>query len=257
MLISCGWRYELTLTPRRTGESRSSSPTHMTPGSAGRRSSPWGGHHHTDATFYENVRVLLRPCFSVGGTRWRMEVDHHPAELRTRLPSVRPAAPPASTTGCTRGHRSPVVTASRPIDHHDVKRALGEIHAMWRINELLNWQVAAAGEDINVADAASTKVFGTERIQYIGRLAEEIVGKYGNPAESDTAELLDWLDSQTKAQPGDHLRWRRQRSHARDDRRGGPQGAEGASMTDECQRSHQSKRSRPPSSPSRARAGIR
>jgi len=69
---------------------------------------------------------------------------------------------------------------------------------MWRINELLNWQVAAAGEDINVADAASTKVFGTERIQYIGRLAEEIVGKYGNPAESDTAELLGWLDSQTK-----------------------------------------------------------
>ena len=36
------------------------------------------------------------------------------------------------------------------------------------------------------------------RIQYIGRLAEEIVGKYGNPAEAETAELLDWLDSQTK-----------------------------------------------------------
>ena len=52
-----------------------------------------------------------------------------------------------------------------PIDHDDVKRALGEIHSIWRINELLNWQVAAAGEEINVADAASTKVFGTERIQ--------------------------------------------------------------------------------------------
>ncbi|HEX9497501.1 MAG TPA: MaoC family dehydratase N-terminal domain-containing protein, partial [Mycobacterium sp.] len=36
--------------------------------------------------------------------------------------------------------------------------ALGEIHAIWRINELLNWQVAAGGDDINVADAASTKV---------------------------------------------------------------------------------------------------
>ena len=35
-------------------------------------------------------------------------------------------------------------------------------------------------------------------IQYVGRLAEEIVGKYGNPAEPDTAELLKWLDSQTK-----------------------------------------------------------
>jgi alkylation response protein AidB-like acyl-CoA dehydrogenase len=49
-----------------------------------------------------------------------------------------------------------------------------------------------------VADAASTKVFGTERVQYVGRLAEEVVGKYGNPAEPDTAELLRWLDSQTK-----------------------------------------------------------
>jgi alkylation response protein AidB-like acyl-CoA dehydrogenase len=78
-----------------------------------------------------------------------------------------------------------------PIDHEDVRRSLGEVHAIWRINELLNWQVAAAGEDINVADAAATKVFGTERVQYLGRLAEEIVGNYGNPAEPDTAELGD------------------------------------------------------------------
>lgn len=85
-----------------------------------------------------------------------------------------------------------------PIDHDDVKRALGEIRAIWRINELLNWQVASAGEDINMADAAATKVFGTERVQRAGRLAEEIVGKYGNPAEPDTAELLRWLDAQTK-----------------------------------------------------------
>jgi alkylation response protein AidB-like acyl-CoA dehydrogenase len=69
---------------------------------------------------------------------------------------------------------------------------------MWRINELLNWQVAASGETIDVADAAATKVFGTERIQYAGRLAEEIVGAHGNPADPDTAELLQWLDSQTK-----------------------------------------------------------
>ncbi len=78
------------------------------------------------------------------------------------------------------------------------KRSLGELKAMWRINELLNWQVAAGGETIDVADAAATKVFGTERIQYAGRLAEEIVGKYGNPADPETAELLEWLDSQTK-----------------------------------------------------------
>jgi alkylation response protein AidB-like acyl-CoA dehydrogenase len=85
-----------------------------------------------------------------------------------------------------------------PIEHDDVLRLIGEIKAIWRINELLNWQVAAGGEEINVADAAATKVFGTERIQRVGRLAEEIVGKYGNPAESATSELLEWLDSQTK-----------------------------------------------------------
>ncbi len=79
-----------------------------------------------------------------------------------------------------------------------MRRALGEIHSIWRINELLNWQVAAAGETIDVADAAATKVFSTERIQLVGRLAEEIVGKYGNPAEPDTADLLFWLDQQTK-----------------------------------------------------------
>ncbi|MCB1289226.1 MAG: acyl-CoA dehydrogenase, partial [Mycobacterium sp.] len=28
--------------------------------------------------------------------------------------------------------------------------------------------------------------------------AEEIVGAYGDPAQDDTAELLRWLDSQTK-----------------------------------------------------------
>ena len=55
-----------------------------------------------------------------------------------------------------------------------------------------------SGEVIDIADAAATKVFSTERIQRIGRLAEEIVGKYGNPGEPQTAELLDWLDSQTK-----------------------------------------------------------
>ena len=34
------------------------------------------------------------------------------------------------------------------------------------------WQVASAGETIAVADAAATKVFSTDRIQEVGRLAE-------------------------------------------------------------------------------------
>jgi alkylation response protein AidB-like acyl-CoA dehydrogenase len=85
-----------------------------------------------------------------------------------------------------------------PIEHDEAKRLLGQIKSIWRINELLNWQVAASGETIAVADAAATKVFSTERIQEVGRLAEEVVGRFGNPADPHTAALLDWLDKMTK-----------------------------------------------------------
>ena len=153
------------------------------------------GAHHTNATYYNDVRVPADMLVGEENGGWRL--------ITTQLNNERVMLGPAGRTAgiYDRLHdwaAKPGGDGVTPIDHDDVKRALGEIYSMWRINELLNWQVAAAGEDINVADAASTKVFGTERIQYIGRLAEEIVGKYGNPAEPATAELLEWLDSQTK-----------------------------------------------------------
>ena len=37
-----------------------------------------------------------------------------------------------------------------------------------------------------------------QALQEVGRLAEEIVGTYGNPADPETGELLDWLDKMTK-----------------------------------------------------------
>jgi 3-oxo-4-pregnene-20-carboxyl-CoA dehydrogenase beta subunit len=153
------------------------------------------GAHHTNATYYNDVRVPADMLVGEENGGWRL--------ITTQLNNERVMLGPAGRTAgiYDRLHAwasKPGGDGVTPIDHQDVKRALGEIYSMWRVNELLNWQVAAAGEEINVADAASTKVFGTESIQYIGRLAEEIVGKYGNPAEHNTAELLDWLDSQTK-----------------------------------------------------------
>lgn len=85
------------------------------------------------------------------------------------------------------------------LDEPDVRRALGEIHATFRLNELLNWQVASSEADaVDIADASATKVFATERIQRIGRLVEEIVGRYGDPSEPETADLMRWLDMQVK-----------------------------------------------------------
>jgi alkylation response protein AidB-like acyl-CoA dehydrogenase len=153
------------------------------------------GAHHTNATYYNDVRVPADMLVGEENGGWQL--------ITTQLNNERVMLGPAGRTAgiYDRVHAwasKPGSDGVTPIDHADVKRALGEIYSMWRVNELLNWQVAAAGADINVADAASTKVFGTERIQYVGRLAEEIVGKYGNLADPDTAELLGWLDSQTK-----------------------------------------------------------
>jgi alkylation response protein AidB-like acyl-CoA dehydrogenase len=79
----------------------------------------------------------------------------------------------------------------------DVRRALAEVRAVVRVNELLNWQVASSpGGD--VADASATKVFSSERTQRVGRVLEEIVGRHGDPADRETADLALWLDVQAK-----------------------------------------------------------
>ncbi|MBV9090537.1 MAG: acyl-CoA dehydrogenase family protein [Mycobacteriaceae bacterium] len=153
------------------------------------------GAHHTNASYYNDVRVPVGMLVGEENAGWKL--------ITTQLNNERVMLGPAGRFAgiYDRVHAwasKPGGDGVTPIDHDDVKRALGEIYSIWRINELLNWQVAAAGEHIDVADASATKVFATERVQYVGRLAEEIVGKYGNPAEPDTRDLLRWLDMQTK-----------------------------------------------------------
>ena len=153
------------------------------------------GAHHTNATYYNEVRVPVDMLVGEENAGWRL--------ITTQLNHERVMLGPAGKIAgiYDRVHAwasKPGSSGIVPIERDDVRRALGEIKAIWRINELLNWQVAAAGETVDIADAAATKVFSTERIQRIGRLAEEIVGAYGNPADDETAEMLKWLDSQTK-----------------------------------------------------------
>jgi alkylation response protein AidB-like acyl-CoA dehydrogenase len=153
------------------------------------------GAHHTNATYYNDVHVPADMLVGEENGGWRLITT----QLNNERVMLGPAGRVASIYDRVHAWASkPGSAGDIPLDHDDVKRSLGEIKAMWRINELLNWQVAASGENIDVADAAATKVFGTERIQYIGRLAEAVVGTHGNPADPETAELLEWLDVQTK-----------------------------------------------------------
>jgi alkylation response protein AidB-like acyl-CoA dehydrogenase len=153
------------------------------------------GAHHTNATYYNDVRVPAEMLVGEENAGWRL--------ITTQLNHERVMLGPAGKIAgiYDRVHAwasKPRGNGVTPVDQDDVKRAFGEIHSIWRVNELFNWQVASSGDTVEIADAAATKVFSTERIQRIGRLAEEIVAKYGNPAEGETAELLKWLDSHTK-----------------------------------------------------------
>ena len=83
------------------------------------------------------------------------------------------------------------------LSQPDVRRALARASAVMRVNELLNWQVAAAPA-VQVADASATKVFSSEQLQVIGQSLADVLGRHGDPAEPDTLALMTWLDVQRK-----------------------------------------------------------
>ncbi|WP_280235593.1 acyl-CoA dehydrogenase family protein [Nocardia cyriacigeorgica] len=154
------------------------------------------GAHHTNATYFDSVRVPANMLVGEENRGWRL--------ITTQLNHERVSLGPS---GKIEQLYDKVVAWARPLgllDEPDVRRGLGRIHAMVRLNELLNWQVAATHSDADedqarvIADASATKVYSTESLQEAGRLVEEIVGRYGDPAEPATAELLIWLDRRTK-----------------------------------------------------------
>ena len=136
------------------------------------------GAHHTNATYYNDVRVPADMVVGEVNGGWRL--------ITTQLNHERVMLGPAggsreSTTGYTPGRPSRAATGSSPIDHDDVKRLLGEIKAIWRINELLNWQVAAAGETSTSQMPPPPKSLAPNAFRRSGRLAEEIVGQVRQP----------------------------------------------------------------------------
>ncbi|MCX2756501.1 MULTISPECIES: acyl-CoA dehydrogenase family protein [Gordonia] len=153
------------------------------------------GAHHVNATYYQDVRVPVSMRVGEEGGGWKL--------ITTQLNHERVMLGPA---GRIDGLAARVrAWAQRPgpdgtviAKHPDVRRALATIDAYGRINELLNWQVAATGEAISMADAAATKVFSTERIQTVCRMVDEIIGRYGDFADPETAALVNWLDVQEK-----------------------------------------------------------
>jgi alkylation response protein AidB-like acyl-CoA dehydrogenase len=154
------------------------------------------GAHHVNATYYADVRVPESMRVGEENAGWRL--------ITTQLNHERVMLGPAGRVAVLLDRvRGWVAARSTPdgvplLQLPDVRRVLARGDAARRVNELLNWQVASTPGAVDVADASATKVFGSEVLQWLGRELIEVVGRHGDPADPDTAELVEWLDVQVK-----------------------------------------------------------
>jgi alkylation response protein AidB-like acyl-CoA dehydrogenase len=164
------------------------------------------GRHHTNATYYSDVRVPVDRRVGEENAGWRM--------ITTQLNHERIALGPAGALarfldrflvwarrpGPERPGAGGTPTGWRPLDEPAVRRVAAEVYAAVTVNQLFNWQVAAemdAGR-YGVAEASATKVFGSESQQELGRLIADVVARYGDPGDPDTDELQRWVDRAAK-----------------------------------------------------------
>ncbi|QSR26289.1 acyl-CoA dehydrogenase [Nocardioides aromaticivorans] len=150
------------------------------------------GSHHVNATYFNDVRVPVDMLVGEENQGWRL--------ITTQLNHERVMLGPA---GRIEGLRDRVVRwadAAGVRDEPDVRDLLGKATAVFRINELLNWEVAraAAAGDIKVADASSSKVFASDQVQHLLADLITLVHRHGDAGEPATKDLLDYLDAQAK-----------------------------------------------------------
>ncbi|WP_188191523.1 acyl-CoA dehydrogenase family protein [Nonomuraea sp. SYSU D8015] len=150
------------------------------------------GRHHTNATYYSDVRV---PVTMVVG-----EVDRGWDLIVNQLNHERVTLGPAGNIGQTYDRFLAWARRTGLVEHPDVRRALARVWVALRTNELLNWQVAANMDLgwLGAPDASATKIYGSERMQEVGRIVCDVLSRYGDPADPETAELLERLDHGVK-----------------------------------------------------------
>ncbi len=153
------------------------------------------GEHNINYTFWEDVRVPLSNV--VGGLHngWSLitnQLNHErvtlcsPGIIERALDDVRRWA-----------GQTELAQGGRVIDQEWVRILLAKVHAKLDFLKLINWKVAwtATGGRLDVADASSIKVFGTEFYMEALRLLTEVVGQSGTLRRgSPGAALLGRLE---------------------------------------------------------------
>ncbi len=154
--------------------------------------------HHTNATYYNDVRVPVDMLVGEENRGWQL--------ITTQLNHERVMLGPA---GRIEGLRDIVREWARgPVDRDGtpllevplVHDTLARATASFRVNELLNWAVARGGssERATVADASTSKVLASDEVQRLGLALMDVVTTYGDPADPGTGRLVEYLDATSK-----------------------------------------------------------
>jgi alkylation response protein AidB-like acyl-CoA dehydrogenase len=135
------------------------------------------GGGHTNATFYEDVRVPVANVVLAENAGWKLitnQLNHErvalgPAgRIDRQLQAVRAWAQQARRAD-----------GRRVADEEWVQITLGRVHAIVEALRLMNWKVASGSGDLNPADASAMKVLGTEQQCVCDRMLMEVLGSAG------------------------------------------------------------------------------
>ncbi len=150
------------------------------------------GSHHVNATYFNDVRVPVDMLVGEENQGWKL--------ITTQLNHERVMLGPAGRIEGLRDRVAQWATKAGVIDRPDVREVMGRVTAAFRINELLNWEVAraAAVGEVSVGDASSSKVFAADQVQHLSAELVALVHRYGDPAEAETRHLMSYLDAQAK-----------------------------------------------------------
>jgi alkylation response protein AidB-like acyl-CoA dehydrogenase len=156
------------------------------------------GSHHVNAVAFDNVRVPASMLVGEENAGWQLittQLNHERVMLGPagRLEGLRDLV---SEWASSRQAPSGIPLLELP----DVRETLARVTAVYRVNELLNWQVAASTHTgaAAVADASASKVLASEAVQSLGLELQDIVAAYGDPTDTETAFLLHYLDRTAK-----------------------------------------------------------
>jgi alkylation response protein AidB-like acyl-CoA dehydrogenase len=150
------------------------------------------GSHHVNATYFNDVRVPVDMLVGEENQGWKL--------ITTQLNHERVMLGPAGRLEGLRDRVADWATKAGVIERPDVRRTMGRVTAVFRVNELLNWEVAraAAVGEISVGDASSSKVFAADQVQNLAAELIDVMHRYGDPADEETGALMGYLDAQSK-----------------------------------------------------------